>query len=114
MLNSGKYRIISKGMIWDKDKDARLKSLKESKTQICHIAHAFGCSELIIHRRLRVLNLTENQWTPAQDKILENNYLTMDNKQLSQLIGVNQEYVRDRVAYLDLSRKRGRPKKTAK
>ena len=102
------YAIANTKLTWDSDKDTRLKHLKDKELSIYSIAKAFGCSEAMIHRRLRVLGLVESKWTPAQDRFLQQNYLTTINKDMARVLKVNEMYVSDRLSYLGLVRPLGR------
>ena len=75
------------------------------------LAQRFRCREGLIFRRLRVLDLSgEKLWTAKNDKLLRDNYRRMSNVELGEKIGCVHFYVGDRLAYLGLQRKKGRPK----
>ncbi len=112
--NDKQYRIKPNEIKWSKDQDARLKHLYEKKTQWNYIAILFKCSESTIQRRLRVLNALPDKWTPKQDQVLRDSYATKTNQELAAEVNVNIVYVADRIAYLGLIRKQGRPKKRTK
>jgi|6_EtaG_2_1085325.scaffolds.fasta_scaffold03149_3 hypothetical protein len=110
-MKAKQYRIKSSEITWSKDQDARLKRLYDKQTQWSHIAILFKCSYSTVHRRLRVLNILPNKWTPKQDQILRDSFATKTNQELASEVKVNALYVADRIAYLGLIRKQGRPKK---
>lgn len=105
MIKTKEYKI--KSFTWTSDNDARLKHLREQETPRDRIAKILGCSEGLVYRRLRVLNLTDMKWTSVQDKVLKDNYLTHTNKELAQMLKVDEMSVQDRRSYLNLLRKRG-------
>lgn len=109
--NGKQYKIKPSEMIWDNDKDAKLKVLYHKKTQWSHIAALFHCSESTIQRRLKVLNVLPGKWTTLQDNYLREHYISKTNQEMANSIDINVVYVADRIAFLGLLRKQGRPKK---
>lgn len=106
---SKQYKI--KSFKWDEENDILLKTLRGRECTIEDIAKILGCKEMVIHRRLRVLNLTANRWTPDQDRFLRQNYRIMTNKELAKALNVNEVFVKDRRSYLGLLHQRGRKPK---
>ena len=104
------YRIKSSEIVWDENKDARLTFLYSQQTQLKHLARVFNCSETTIQRRLKVLNLLPDKWTTQQDSYLAEYFTTKTNQELSNELNINVVYIADRIAFLGLVRKQGRPK----
>lgn len=109
--NGKQYKIKSNEMTWDEEKDAKLKILYDKKTLWSHIAALFNCSDSTIQRRLKVLNILPGKWTTIQDNYLREHYIAKSNQEMATDLGVNVVYVADRIAFLELIRKQGRPKK---
>lgn len=96
---------------WTPEKDAKLKAMRGAGITPSGMAKALGMDEARIYRRLKVLNLVDDPWTPAQDTFLRKHYLEMDNYELAKAIESNPVYVGDRLRYLGLRRPRGRRRK---
>ena len=108
-VNNKQYKI--KSFAWDTNNDIRLKHLRELDMSISNIAQALGCSEGIVQRRLRVLNMSKIKWTTVQDGALRQHYETMSKKELATMLKVDEMAVKDRCSYLGLFLPRkGRPK----
>jgi len=106
-----KFDVVEKPgqYVWTGVKDALLKKLyKEGKTP-GELAGMFKTSEMIIHRRLRVLDLPGDKlWTRKNDAFLRSSYRAMSNDEMARKVGCNVIYVADRLAYLGLDRRKKR------
>jgi len=100
------YKIKSRGVKWNDKNDVKLRALRAVDMPVPDIARRFGCSESVINRRLRVLNLTENKWTSTQDRVLITYHQTKTVQELAQMLKINQQYIKDRLFYLNLSIKK--------
>lgn len=96
-----KYTVKSRKVIWNTHKDSQLRVMRESGRSVDAMAKHFHCSKNGIWRRLKVLNLTDDKWTAIQDSILLSQRGKKSYRELARLVGKNQQYVKDRIAYLD-------------
>ena len=92
---------------WTGVKDALLTKLYKEGKKPGELAGMFKTSDMIIHRRLRVLDLVGDKlWTRKNDAVLRSGYRTMANSEMARKVGCNVIYVADRLAYLGLDRRK--------
>ena len=93
--------------IWTEVKDALLTKLYKEGKKPGELAGMFKTSQMIIHRRLRVLDLPGDKlWTKKNDAFLRSSYREMSNEEMARKVGCNLIYVSDRLTYLGLDRRR--------
>ena len=100
--NGKNYKVNPRHIVWDATKDVELKALRSKDMSTADMAEHFDCCENVIYRRLKLLGLTGEPWTPVQDAILRVKHNKATVEELSVILKMNERYIRVRMLYLKL------------